>query len=55
MTMAGHLEALRKKHADLEDEIQKENNQAFPNETLIHDLKIKKLQIKDEIFQITGA
>ena len=54
MTMMGHLEALRKKHEDLEEEIFEENKQAFPDGLLIHDLKIKKLQIKDELFELTG-
>ncbi len=54
MAMVAHIEALRKKHEELEEEIFEANKQSFPDELLIHDLKIKKLQIKDEIFQITG-
>ncbi|MEN8237380.1 MAG: DUF465 domain-containing protein [Pseudomonadota bacterium] len=52
MAMMGHLEALKKKHEDLEEEIFEENKQPFPDELLIHDLKIKKLQIKDELFEL---
>ena len=54
MAMVGHIEALRKKHEVLEDEILKENKRPSPDESLIQELKIKKLQIRDELFSLTG-
>jgi hypothetical protein len=45
----GHLSALQNKHAELETQIETENNRPFPDDDLIHRLKKQKLQIKDMI------
>jgi len=43
------IEALKAKHAALDDAIQEENNRPHPDDVRIHDLKRQKLKIKDEI------
>ena len=55
MTMTGHAESLRTKHALLETAIEQENNSPHPDENLIRDLKRRKLRIKDELQQIEIA
>ena len=40
---ASHASALQQKHADLERRIGEEMSRPMPDETLIHDLKKKKL------------
>lgn len=44
-----HMTALVEKHANLERAIQEEQNRPAPDDVLIHDLKKKKLAIKDQI------
>jgi hypothetical protein len=46
---ASHMSALIEKHAGLERQIQEELNRPAPDDALIHDLKKRKLRIKDEI------
>jgi hypothetical protein len=46
---ASHLSALMEKHAGLERQIQEELNRPHPDDALIHDLKKRKLLIKDQI------
>jgi hypothetical protein len=46
---ASHLSALIEKHAGLERQIQEEQNRPAPDDARIHDLKKRKLQIKDQI------
>lgn len=48
-----HMSALRIKHADLEDKLEREENRPLPDTSLIHNLKKQKLQIKDEIAQVS--
>jgi hypothetical protein len=43
----GHMTALQQKHAELETQLENENNRPFPNDDLIHRLKKQKLHIKD--------
>ena len=43
-----HIDHLKQQHIQLDKEL-KEELSHFGNETLIHDLKKKKLHIKDEI------
>ncbi|WP_142849844.1 YdcH family protein [Telmatospirillum sp. J64-1] len=51
MSLADRIESLKAKHAALEDAIRREGKRPYPNETLLADLKRKKLKIKDEITQ----
>jgi len=44
-----HISALQNKHAGLEKQIQMEMSRPLPDETLVAQLKRKKLKIKEEI------
>jgi len=46
---ASHMSALMEKHAGLERQIQDEMNRPAPDDALLHELKKRKLRIKDEI------
>jgi hypothetical protein len=47
----GHMTALQQKHAELENQLENENNRPCPNDDLIHRLKKQKLHIKDLMTQ----
>ncbi|MEX2629463.1 MAG: YdcH family protein [Tistlia sp.] len=51
MSLQDHVIALRAKHADLEQQIEKESLRPHPDENALHNLKREKLRIKDEIAQ----
>jgi len=44
-----HLSALRTKHAELEEKLDREENRPLPDTNLIHALKKQKLHLKDMI------
>ena len=44
-----HMNSLVEKHASLERMIQEEMNRPAPDDVLLHDLKKRKLAIKDQI------
>ncbi len=46
---SAHLQALKAKHAALDDEIAKEMARPLPDETAISNLKRQKLKLKEEI------
>lgn len=46
-----HMSALRMKHAELEEKLDREENRPLPDNGLIHRLKKEKLHIKDVIAQ----
>ena len=46
---ASHMSALAEKHAGLERQIQEELNRPAPDDAVIHDLKKRKLMIKDQL------
>lgn len=46
-----HMSALRMKHAELEDKLDREESRPLPDISLIHRLKKEKLHIKDVIAQ----
>ncbi len=52
MSQQDHIEALRDKHATLEQAIDQENTRPHPDQDALHDLKRQKLRIKDEIYQL---
>ncbi len=46
---AGHVESLQRKHAGLERQIAEEMTRPSPDETLLRDLKRRKLKLKEEL------
>jgi hypothetical protein len=44
-----HISALRTKHAEIEQKLEREENRPLPDTQLIHTLKKKKLTIKDAL------
>lgn len=53
MSTVDHIEALKAKHASLEQAINEESTRPHPDDDAICSLKKKKLQIKDEIVRLT--
>jgi hypothetical protein len=51
----GHMTALQTKHAELDMQIERENNRPHPDEDLIHRLKKQKLHLKDIISHESAA
>lgn len=49
MSLEERIEALKSKHDNLEQTIQKEENRPQPDDVELHALKKQKLRIKDEI------
>jgi hypothetical protein len=52
MSLQGHLVELERRHEALKKEIEQELHHPRRNETKIHELKRKKLQLKDEIVKL---
>jgi len=48
---SSHAAALQSKHEGLEQRIRDEMNRPYPNEAILQDLKKRKLQIKDELYE----
>jgi len=46
-----HISALRMKHAELEEKLEREENRPLPDTSLIHSLKKQKLHLKDLLTQ----
>lgn len=46
-----HLSALRNKHAELDQKLEREENRPFPDSNVIHNLKKQKLHLKDVLMQ----
>ena len=55
MSTVDHIEALKAKHASLEQAINEENLRPHPDDDAIGSLKKRKLQIKDEIARLTAS
>jgi hypothetical protein len=55
MGTVDHIEALRAKHASLEQAIAKESTRPHPNDDAICSLKKRKLQIKDQIVRLAST
>lgn len=49
MTVSAHIDALQKKHADLEAALAAEESRPMPDFTEISSLKKRKLLIKEEL------
>lgn len=52
MSLHDRVESLKAKHAALESALEYEARRPLPDTSQIHDLKRKKLQIKDELSRI---
>jgi hypothetical protein len=55
MVSQEQIEALRAKHARLEQAIDEESHRPLPDTVQIHSLKREKLRIKDEIARLTHS
>jgi len=55
MSTMEHIEALKAKHASLEQAISQENMRPHPDDDAICSLKKRKLQIKDEIARLLAS
>ncbi len=53
MSTVDHIEALKVKHATLEQAIHHESTRPYPDDDTICSLKKRKLQIKDEIIRLS--
>ncbi|HEY8214830.1 MAG TPA: DUF465 domain-containing protein [Methylocystis sp.] len=52
MSIQGHLVELERRHEALKKEIEQESHRPRRDETKLHELKRKKLQLKDEIAKL---
>lgn len=52
MSLTAHVKMLEKRKQDLESEIMTESNRPMPNFMLVHELKKKKLRIKEKIYAL---
>lgn len=55
MSNEERVEALRMKHASIEEQIDQENQRPHPDDLLISELKREKLRIKDQIAVFAGG
>jgi len=54
MSLKAHLSTLKEKHKKLEMDIHEESIRPLPDSTHLHELKQKKLRIKEEISRFTS-
>ncbi|TAJ35478.1 MAG: DUF465 domain-containing protein [Reyranella sp.] len=54
MSSVDHIEALKAKHASLEQAINQEVKRPHPDDDVVCSLKKRKLQIKDEINRLSS-
>lgn len=52
MTTIGHIEALERRHQELDRKIQTEMQNRQVDDLMIASLKRKKLEVKDELFKL---
>jgi len=55
MITVDQIESLKEKHASLKQAINRESARPHPDDTTIHSLKKKKLQIKDQLQQLSAS
>jgi hypothetical protein len=55
MIMADRIEALKSKHAGLEEALEEENSRPRPDDSTIAQIKREKLRVKDEIAELSKA
>ncbi|HJQ59343.1 MAG TPA: DUF465 domain-containing protein [Vineibacter sp.] len=53
MSLSDRIETLKSRHAALEQAIHEESARPHPDDDILHDLKKKKLKLKDEIAELT--
>lgn len=49
MALQQRIESLKKRHAEIELKLTSEGSRPAPDGTLLHQLKIQKLSLKDEL------
>mgnify|MGYP000066584185 CR=1 FL=1 len=54
MSIVERIDALKEKHQSIESAIEQEENRPHPDEVELHEMKKKKLRIKDEIVSLTA-
>lgn len=55
MSTVDHIEALKTKHANLEQAIDQESSRPHPDDDAICSLKKRKLMIKDQIVRLSSS
>ncbi len=55
MNQEAHVESLKTKHANLDDQIFSENQRPIPDSLKVSELKKRKLRIKDEIARLGAS
>ena len=55
MSLQDRVEALRSKHAALDQAIAVESKRVLPNDDAIADMKRQKLRIKDELTRLSSS
>ena len=55
MTTEGHIAALERRHRELDQQIEEEQQAISHNDLLISALKRKKLEVKDELTRLQRA
>lgn len=55
MTVEAHIEALKRRHADLEAKVQAEQRRPGGDDFEIGRLKREKLRLKEEMSRLSGA
>jgi hypothetical protein len=55
MSMQSHLAELERRHKSLENEIEKETISPSSDDNHLHELKKKKLRLKDEITKLKAT
>jgi hypothetical protein len=55
MDITPRLETLNRRRADIDAALHDEESHAYYNAALIHDLKVKKLHLKEEMYRLETA
>ncbi len=53
MSIAKHLDALKLRHAHIENHIEEEQKRPMPNTGILHVLKRNRLHVKEEITKLS--
>lgn len=53
MATLDRIEALRRQHSHIEQQLDDENHRPLPDEAIMAELKRRKLRIKDEISELS--
>lgn len=54
MSLTAHIKTLESRKADLERQITEEASRPLPNFMLVHELKKKKLRVKEKIYALVS-